>query len=107
MKISWPYTIVRLMEALLVEKRIPLSFESLLAFDAVARLGGVRKAARDLGRDHAVVSRQIKKVEACLGVLLLQRPNGKGGAMKLTEDGLRYHSKIKNAVRVLVDARTL
>ena len=32
-------------------------FEGLRAFDAIARLGGVRKAAKWLDRDHAVLSR--------------------------------------------------
>ena len=50
-------------------KTIP-PFEALRAFDAVARLGGVRQAARSLGRDHAVISRHLKALEQWTGARL-------------------------------------
>lgn len=70
-------------------------FESLRAFDAVARLGGVRRAARALGRDHAVISRHLKTLEEWTGARLIERtPKG----VVLTQDALRYHKEIAAAL---------
>ena len=66
-------------------------FEALRAFDAIARLGGVRKAAQYLCRDHAVVSRHLRAIEEWTGTKLIERTPG--GAV-LTEDGVRYHSEV-------------
>lgn len=75
-------------------KTIP-PFEALRAFDAVARLGGVRQAARSLGRDHAVISRHLKTLEQWTGANLIERtPSG----VALTEDGRRYHKDIAAAM---------
>jgi LysR family glycine cleavage system transcriptional activator len=70
-------------------------FESLRAFDAVARLGGVRNAARSLGRDHAVISRHLKTLEQWTGATLIER-TARGVA--LTEDGRSYHKQIAAAM---------
>jgi len=76
-------------------------FEALRAFDAVARLGGVRKAAPALGRDHAVVSRHLRTIEAWTGATLFQRsPAG----IVLTEDGKRYHKQVAAAFEMLTQA---
>lgn len=75
-------------------KTIP-PFEALRAFDAVARLGGVRNAARSLGRDHAVISRHLKTLEQWTGAKLLART---GGSVSLTDDGRRYHAEIAAAM---------
>ncbi|MFT4075766.1 MAG: LysR substrate-binding domain-containing protein [Asticcacaulis sp.] len=70
-------------------------FEALRAFDAMARLGGIRNAARNLGRDHAVISRHLKTLEQWTGAKLIERtPTG----VVLTEDGLRYHKQIATAM---------
>jgi LysR family transcriptional regulator, glycine cleavage system transcriptional activator len=45
---------------------------ALRAFEAAARLGGMRKAARELMIDHAVVSRHIRDLQAELQVELLK-----------------------------------
>jgi DNA-binding transcriptional LysR family regulator len=75
-------------------KTIP-PFEALRAFDAVARLGGVRQAARSLGRDHAVISRHLKTLEQWTGAKLIERtPSG----VALTDDGRRYHKDIASAM---------
>ena len=47
-------------------------FEALRAFDAVARLGGVRRAAQVLCRDHAVISRHLRTIEAWTGATLIE-----------------------------------
>lgn len=81
-------------------KAIP-PFESLRAFDAVARLGGIRRAAQSLLRDHAVVSRHLRAVEDWTGCTLLERMPG--GAV-LTEQGHIYHEKISQAIDMIATA---
>lgn len=81
-------------------KSIP-PFEALRAFDAVARLGGVRKAAQGLRRNHAVVSRHLRTVEDWTGTTLIERtPTG----AVLTEDGVRYHRQIAHAIDTIANA---
>lgn len=70
-------------------------FEALRAFDAVARLGGVRKAAQSLNRDHASVSRHLRAIETWIGVTLIRRT---ASGIVLTEDGQRYHQQIAAAL---------
>lgn len=76
-------------------------FESLRAFDAVARLGGVRKAAQGLCRNHAVISRHIRVIEDWIGMTLVERTPA--GAV-LTEDGLRYHKQVAAAIDMIASA---
>lgn len=76
-------------------------FEALRAFDAIARLGGVRKAAQYLCRDHAVVSRHLRAIEDWTGTKLIQRTPG--GAV-LTEDGVRYHRDVAAAMDLIASA---
>lgn len=76
-------------------------FESLRAFDAVARLGGVRKAAQYLCRDHAVVSRHLRAIEEWIGAKLIERTPA--GAV-LTEEGVRYHREIAAAMDLIANA---
>src|SRR5688572_30668236 len=76
-------------------------FEALRAFDAIARLGGVRKAAQYLCRDHAVVSRHLRAIEDWTGTRLIERTPG---SAVLTEDGLRYHREVAVAMDLIVNA---
>ncbi|MBK6491325.1 MAG: LysR family transcriptional regulator [Sphingomonadales bacterium] len=46
---------------------------ALRAFEAVGRLGGVRRAAKELSIDHAVVSRHVRSLEAWVGIPLVVR----------------------------------
>lgn len=82
-------------------KRALPPFAALRAFDAVARLGGVRKAAQVLELDHAVISRHLRAVEAWTGTSLIER--SRGGAL-LTEDGARYHKRIAEAIDGIASA---
>ena len=50
------------------------SLNALRAFEAVARTGGVSLAAAELSVTHSAVSRQVKALEASLGVRLFQGP---------------------------------
>lgn len=76
-------------------------FEALRAFDAVARLGGIRKAAAWLSRDHAVVSRHLRAIESWLGVQLVARTPG---GIVLTEQGRIYHASISQALEDIAHA---
>jgi LysR family transcriptional regulator, glycine cleavage system transcriptional activator len=76
-------------------------FEALRAFDAIARLGGVRKAAQYLCRDHAVISRHLRAIEDWTGTKLIERTPG--GAV-LTADGVRYHREVAVAMDLIANA---
>lgn len=76
-------------------------FAALRAFDAVARLGGVRKAAEALDLDHAVVSRHLRAIETWTGATLIERTRS---GVSLSEDGLRYHRKIAVAIDTIAAA---
>jgi DNA-binding transcriptional LysR family regulator len=81
-------------------KYIP-PFESIRAFDAVARLGGIRKAAISLQRDHAVVGRHLRSLEEWVGKQLVER-NSSG--VVLTEHGEAYHAEIAQAMDLIASA---
>lgn len=70
-------------------------FEALRVFDAVGRLGGIRKAATWLDRDHAVISRHLRTLETWLGTKLIER--SAHGSI-LTPAGRDYHAKIALAL---------
>lgn len=76
-------------------------FEALRAFDAVARLGGVRKAAQYLCRDHASVSRHLRAIEVWTGVTLIKRT---ASGIVLTEDGVKYHQQVSAALDSIAQA---
>jgi len=76
-------------------------FAALRAFEAVGRLGGVRRAAQDLGIDHTVVSRHLRTLEHWLGLPLIERG---GGALRLTAAGSAYHARIASALHELGEA---
>lgn len=74
---------------------------TLRAFEAVGRLGGIRRAAQALELDHTVVSRHIRSLEEWAGVRLIAR---QGVAIALTEEGVRYHARISTALADLAVA---
>jgi DNA-binding transcriptional LysR family regulator len=76
-------------------------FPALRAFDAVARLGGVRKAADALAIHHSAISRHLRLVEDWTGATLVVR-SGRG--VTLTEEGWRYHAKLSRALDMLAEA---
>ncbi|HBX94303.1 MAG TPA: hypothetical protein DEG79_15840, partial [Hyphomonas sp.] len=83
-----------------LRKALP-PFEGLRAFDAIARLGGVRKAAKWLDRDHAVLSRHLRALEEWVGITLVERvPTG----LILTEAGKDYHRSIAQALDMVAHA---
>lgn len=81
-------------------RRLPPT-QTLLAFDVVARLGGVTRAAEALGTSQAAISRHIKRLERELGIALLVR-DGRGVA--LSPEGLAYWKDIGPALAFLQQA---
>ncbi|RKF19384.1 LysR family transcriptional regulator [Altericroceibacterium spongiae] len=81
-------------------KAIP-PFAALRAFDAAARLGGVRKAARALQLDHTVVSRHIRSLESWTNLVLVDRSHSR---LTLTREGHEYHRRIAQGIDILAEA---
>lgn len=71
---------------------------ALRAFDAVARLGGVRLAAESLFVTPGAVSQQIKLLEKDLGVALFEK---KGRLVALTEAGQSLHANTSKHLRAI------
>lgn len=64
-------------------RRIP-SLNALRAFEAAGRQGRMTLAADELNVTHSAISRQIKHLEAVLGVPLFEGPKNN---LRLTEAG--------------------
>ncbi|UFN48636.1 LysR substrate-binding domain-containing protein [Roseomonas sp. OT10] len=68
-------------------RRLP-PLSALRAFEAVARLGSVTRAAEELGRTHGAVSRQLRTLQEAAGIDLFEkagtglRPNAAGQALR-------------------------
>lgn len=69
-------------------------FAALRAFEAVGQLGGIRRAAQELGVDHAAVSRHLRALEDWAGVKLIDRDQGG----RLTPEGAKYLARISAAL---------
>nr|MBF0681617.1 LysR family transcriptional regulator [Pseudomonas sp.] len=67
---------------------------ALRAFEAVARLGSLKRAAAELNVTHGAISRQLKSLEDALGIVLLEK-DGRG--VKLTGSGLRLRDAASDA----------
>jgi DNA-binding transcriptional LysR family regulator len=80
-----------------LDERLP-PFAALRAFEAVFRVGGIRKAAAVLGVDHAVVSRHLKTLEQWMGLPLINRM---GNRVSLTREGEQYLARISAALAEL------
>jgi len=65
-------------------------------FEAVARLGSVTSAARELHVTHSAISQQIKLLEDIMDVPLFVRA---GRGLTLTEEGRLYALEIRDALR--------
>ena len=71
------------------------SISALVAFEATARLGGIRRAAAELGTSPAAVSRYVRNLEATLQVTLFER---KHRHVALTRRGHEYYSVVKSSL---------
>lgn len=74
-------------------------FAALRAFEAFGRCGGIRKAAADLGLNHAVISRHLRALEDWTGAQLIDRASG-----RLTPQGAGYFAGISTAIKGLAGA---
>lgn len=74
---------------------------ALRCFEAVARLGGVTPAARELHVTHSAVSQQIKVLEESMGVALFVR---EARGLRPTEEGRLYALEIRSALRDITHA---
>lgn len=81
-------------------KRIP-PLTALRCFEAVARLGGVTQAARELHVTHSAVSQQIKVLEEAMGVALFVR---EARGLRPTDEGRLYALEIRAALRDITQA---
>lgn len=73
-------------------RRFLPSISSLMCFEAVARLGSATQAAEELSLTQSAVSRQLKTIEAQLGVDLLER---RGRQLTLTDKGQSYVVEVR------------
>ncbi|NML30637.1 LysR substrate-binding domain-containing protein [Paraburkholderia antibiotica] len=74
---------------------------ALRCFEAVARLGGVTQAARELHITHSAVSQQIKVLEGTMGVALFVRESR---GLRLTDEGRLYALDVRIALSELASA---
>ena len=81
---------------MLPARRFLPSLSLLAAFEAAARTNSITAAARELDLTQSAVSRQIKALEAQLGVELFLRERQ---TIKLTSAGETYSSEIREALR--------
>jgi DNA-binding transcriptional LysR family regulator len=80
--------------------RLP-PLQSLLAFEAAARLQSYTRAAEDLNLTHGAISHAIRGLEARLGIQLFQR---EGRRMVPTPEGQALATKIRYGLRLLESA---
>ncbi|TCR65371.1 LysR substrate-binding domain-containing protein [Bosea sp. BK604] len=74
----------------------PLS--ALKAFEATARLGSVGRAAREIGRTHGAVSRQLSALQQHAGVAMFEK---KGTGLQLTPLGQAFQRTVAEAFDTL------
>lgn len=86
---------------MLAPRRFLPSISSLLALEAVDRLGSATAAADELSLTHSAVSRQIKVLEEQIGVTLFRRA-GKG--LALTPAGADYARAVRDCLNDLARA---
>ena len=86
---------------MIAPRRFLPSIPSLLALEAVDRLGSATAAGQELALTHSAVSRQLKVLEGQLGVTLLVR-EGKG--LTLTAAGASYARSVRDCLQDLAQA---
>ncbi|WP_138470490.1 LysR family transcriptional regulator [Poseidonocella sp. HB161398] len=83
--------------------RLPL-FRAMEAFEAVGRTGSVAAAAAELSVSPGAVSQQLKRLEAHLGVQLVER---RGRGLALTGWGRLYLAELSRGMEILSGAGQL
>jgi LysR family transcriptional regulator, glycine cleavage system transcriptional activator len=77
------------------KRRLLSALNALRAFESVARLGSFTHAAEELGVTQSAVSRQVKGLEAPLGLALFRRTTR---LVELTDQGKLYIELIRGAL---------
>lgn len=86
---------------MIAPRRLLPSMPSLLALEAVARLGTATAAASELALTHSAISRQLKVLEEQIGATLFRR---EGKALILTPAGQDYVEAIRDYLQELARA---
>lgn len=86
---------------MIAPRRYLPSVSALLAFEACARLGSATQAATELSLTQSAISRQIKTLEAQLGVTLMAR---QGRNLTLTQAGTEYVREVREVLSRLGQA---
>lgn len=86
---------------MIAPRRFLPSISSLLALEAVDRLGSATAAAEDLALTHSAISRQIKALEEQIGVSLFYR---RGKTLQLTPAGAVYARSVRECLSDLARA---
>jgi len=86
---------------LTARSRLPTSLNGLRSFEAVARLGRVGLAARELNVTHGAVSRQIRLLEEALGAPLFDGPKHD---QALTPAGVALSHRLTEAFEIIESA---
>lgn len=84
-----------------MSRRFTPPMSCLTAFEAVARLGTVSDAARELDLTQSAVSRQVQKLEVLLGHALFRRDRKR---LVLTGPGARYAEEVRHALAQITNA---
>ena len=77
------------------------SLKALAAFEAVARLGSMTAAARELGSTQPAISQRIRALEEQLGLPLFERSTR---TLRVTRDGEAFHEEIAAPLRRIAGA---
>ena len=80
------------------QRRLLPSTSMLLAFEAAARTGSFTEAAAELSLTQGAISRQVRALEAQLGMELFARV---GKSVRLTEAGKRYAEEVEKALQTI------
>ena len=86
---------------MLAPRRFLPSINSLIALEAVERLGTATAAAKELSLTHSAVSRQLKVLEEQIGVVMFVRD---GKVLRLTPSGEAYASTVRDLLQTLARA---
>jgi LysR family glycine cleavage system transcriptional activator len=84
-----------------MNNRLP-PLQSLLAFEAAARLGGISRAAVELSLTQSAITHQIHNLEAWVGQQLFSRV---GRGVKLTAAGELFSNTVQATLKTLRDGR--
>ncbi len=84
-----------------MNNRLP-PLQSLLAFEAAARLGGISRAAVELSLTQSAITHQIQNLEAWVGQSLFSRV---GRGVKLTAAGELFSQTVRATLKTLRDGR--